>query len=213
MMTAMLSIPACAQGYYDYLMQHRRGAANEHWLAQMYASCLLGQSALPLYLGLPLDVFRSMMDYHFPTLKTLPLPTSIHWPTTPRLAELEALRTLLHQHASNPADSSSGWMVEILCAGCMGDHQLWQDLGLWSQQELSNLMHINFHSLVKKNNNNMKWKNFLYRQLAEVDGIQRSPSCGSCIDYAACFGAEEEVAPDTHYAQALTLSDLSGITP
>ena len=59
----------------------------------------------------------------------------------------------------------------------------------------------------------MKWKNFLYRQLAEVDGIQRSPSGSSCIDYAACFGAEEEDAPDTHYAQALTLPDLSGITP
>ncbi|SEB11615.1 nitrogen fixation protein NifQ [Thiothrix caldifontis] len=67
-MTAIPNTMSLLQTHYAYLMQHRRGETNDHLLATMYASALCGQGAMPLYLGLPLEIFRSMMAYHFPTL-------------------------------------------------------------------------------------------------------------------------------------------------
>lgn len=136
------------QTYYTELMQHRRGTNNEHWLAQMYAACLEDQTHLPLYLGLPLDIFRSMMDYHFPTLRHLPLPAAIRWPKSHEVDELQALRFVLHGYLDQPNSTSGGWLVEILAAGCLDNSSWWQTLGLHSEQELRELLQANFQRLV-----------------------------------------------------------------
>jgi nitrogen fixation protein NifQ len=187
-MTAIpeLTLP---QTHYNHLMQHRRGDSNDDLLAKMYASWLCGHGAMPLYLGLPLDIFRTMMEYHFPTLQQLPLPASVIWLKTERMPEIDDLRTLLQQNLTY-SSSESGWMVEILCAGCTGSDHLWQDLGLWSRKDLSALMHDNFRPLAERNDKDMKWKKFLYKQLCVDEGIYvcRAPSCEVCVDYAACFG-------------------------
>jgi nitrogen fixation protein NifQ len=190
-MTAMPTTPNLLHAHYEHLMQHRRGNANEDLLAKMYASTLCGQGAMPLYLGLPLDIFRTMMEYHFPTLRQLPLPASIQPLEPERMPELDDLRALLQQNLTHPS-SEAGWMVEILCAGCMGNDHLWQDLGLWSRKDLSAFMYDNFHPLASRNTKDMKWKKFLYKQLCDAEGIYvcRSPSCEVCVDYAACFGPE-----------------------
>ncbi|GBE11207.1 nifQ [bacterium BMS3Abin12] len=54
-------------------------------------------------------------------------------------------------------------------------------------------MATNFPELAARNDRNMKWKKFLYKQLCEREGIHacRAPSCQVCIDYAQCFGPEE----------------------
>ena len=75
----------------------------------------------------------------------------------------------------------------------MASDHLWQDLGLWSRQDLSALMADNFPALKAKNDRDMKWKKFLYKQLCNQEGIYtcRSPSCEVCADYQACFGPED----------------------
>ena len=181
--------PILRQHYYQQLLQHRLGDSNDDGLAQMYASWLCGQGALPLYLGLPLDVFRSMMEYHFPSLpQPLRVPPQIRPIDVTRMPELDDLRTLLQQNTSHTTPDA-GWMVEIVCAACLSNDHLWQDLGLWSRQDLSKLMHTNFQPLAEKNTKDMKWKKFLYKQLCESEGIYvcRAPSCEVCLDYAACF--------------------------
>ncbi len=191
-MTVMPQASVLLQPHYDYLMRHRRGDTNEPLLAQMYASWLCGQGAMPLYLGLNLDVFRSMMDYHFPSLPQLSLPTQVASVQAERLPELDDLRALLHQHHSQPTPDA-GWMVEIVCAACMGNDHLWQDLGLWSRKDLSTLMFDNFQTLAAKNTQDMKWKKFLYKQLCEAEGIYvcRAPSCEVCVDYTVCFNTTD----------------------
>jgi nitrogen fixation protein NifQ len=84
-------------------------------------------------------------------------------------------------------------MADIFVAGCMGSDHLWQDLGLWSRQDLSALFKHNFPVLVEKNVGDMKWKKFLYKQLCLQEGIYvcRAPSCEMCQDYWKCFGPEE----------------------
>lgn len=84
-------------------------------------------------------------------------------------------------------------MAEIVIAGCMGSDHLWQDLGLWQRADLTHLMLHNFEPLALRNQRDMKWKKFLYKQLCEAEGIYvcRSPSCEVCIDFHSCFGSEE----------------------
>lgn len=83
-------------------------------------------------------------------------------------------------------------MASIVATACMGLDHLWQDLGLWSRNELSALLHTNFPILAARNIRDMKWKKFLYKQLCEREGIYvcRAPSCDVCADYALCFGSE-----------------------
>jgi nitrogen fixation protein NifQ len=75
----------------------------------------------------------------------------------------------------------------------MANDHLWQDLGLWSRQDLSDLMVRNFPALAAKNDRDMKWKKFLYKQLCLQEGVYlcRAPSCAICCDYIRCFGPEE----------------------
>ena len=50
-----------------------------------------------------------------------------------------------------------------------------------------------FKPLASRNDRDMKWKKFLYKQLCETEGITtcRAPSCEVCADYQNCFGPEE----------------------
>lgn len=90
-------------------------------------------------------------------------------------------------------DDSETWLAEIVACACMGMDHLWQDMGLWSRKELSELMHRNFPALAQRNDRDMKWKKFLYKQLCEQEGIYvcRAPSCDVCSDYLNCFGPED----------------------
>jgi nitrogen fixation protein NifQ len=55
------------------------------------------------------------------------------------------------------------------------------------------MLQYNFPELAAKNDKDMKWKKFLYKQLCEAEGLYlcRAPSCEVCIDYPKCFGSEE----------------------
>lgn len=82
-------------------------------------------------------------------------------------------------------------MADIVSAGCQGSDHLWQDLGLWNRAELTALMRDSFAPLAARNDKDMKWKKFLYRQLCAAEGLYicRSPSCETCVDYRECFGS------------------------
>lgn len=96
------------------------------------------------------------------------------------------------------ADAGAGSITEArrvaltVAVACLGDRHLWQDLRLASRAELSALMRHWFPALVAKNQGDMKWKKFLYRQLCEREQVLicKSPSCAQCPDQGLCFGAE-----------------------
>lgn len=179
-------------GIYDRLMVKSHGLRNDHLLASMLASQLSANGRMPIRLGLGMADYEAMMQVHFPGA-TLPLsymaePVSDEL----RFPEQDELRSLLLTHRDDPSQEGE-WMAQILVTGCMGSDHLWQDLGLWARKDLSLLMQHNFSSLAAKNDRDMKWKKFLYKQLCLAEGIYvcRSPSCEVCPDYAACFGPEE----------------------
>ncbi|MGD2117369.1 MAG: nitrogen fixation protein NifQ [Chromatiales bacterium] len=180
------------QQLYGRLMAARRGDPVEETLACMLASWATGVGSMPDWLGLGEAGFYNMLRQHFPQFDI----TLFENPGRPvdrqRLDEMQDLHKLLMQNRSGRSAVET-CMAEIVIAGCLGNDHLWQDLGLWQRADLSKLMLDNFAPLAKRNDKDMKWKKFLYKQLCETEGIYtcRSPSCEVCADYANCFGPEE----------------------
>jgi nitrogen fixation protein NifQ len=165
---------------------------NHQWLACMTSSWCAGQGVLPDYLGLESGSFTALTKHFFPGYS---LPG--HAPSGSkldfgRMLERNDLVSLL-KHSSRPDVFEIDWIIGIIVAGCLGSDHLWQDLGLWSRPQLSAMLQYNFPGLAVKNDKDMKWKKFLYKQLCEAEGLYlcRVPSCEVCIDYAKCYGSEE----------------------
>lgn len=116
----------------------------------------------------------------------------------PRFDEIEDLVALLTDAAANAASlrEETHWLAHALSQASLGDNHLWQDLHLPSRRELSALMSRWFPVLAARNDRDMKWKKFLYKQLCDKAelSICRAPSCSVCSDYAQCYGSEDAVA-------------------
>ena len=180
------------EAVYTRLMATRRGDPVEETLARILASWYLGLGAMPQWLGMGEAEYLAMMAHHFPETDAYALITARNRIDSQRGDEHGDLRKLLMGNRSGRSHSER-WMVEILIAGCMGGDHLWQDLGLWQRADLSQLMMTHFEPLAARNDRDMKWKKFLYKQLCEAEGVYvcRAPSCEVCVDYADCFGSEE----------------------
>lgn len=173
--------------------QLRKLTPNAEWLCRLLASWRAGLGELPDGLGLGEAAFHALQTDFFRSAG-LPYPAvSGRQSDFSRLLEREDLIRYLLARAARPDHAETAWMAEILVAGCLGEDHLWQDLGLWSRQDLSNLIAYNFPVVAAANRRDMKWKKFLYKQLCEAEGIYacRAPSCDVCIDYPRCFGSEE----------------------
>ena len=158
----------------------------------MVASWCAGQGVLPGYLGLGTDQFKQLNDTFFQDYSLPEQAASGSRLDFSRMLEKEDLVNLL-KHYSRPDTPEMDWMIAIIVAGCLGNDHLWQDLGLWSRAQLSAMLQYNFPELAAKNDQDMKWKKFLYKQLCEAEGLYlcRAPSCGVCIDYSKCYGPEK----------------------
>ncbi|TAJ81268.1 MAG: nitrogen fixation protein NifQ [Gallionellaceae bacterium] len=182
--------PAQPQSLYAELMAHAAGSPNDEVFAQMISSQIGGAGALPPGLGLEEKDFAALLARHFPGVGLV--VRNAGKADDPRVPERDDVLALLLEHRAY-LNMSEQWMAEIVTAACMANDHLWQDLGLWSREPLSKLMMQNFPALAAKNEYDMKWKKFLYKQLCEKEGINacRAPSCEYCADYLKCFGSEE----------------------
>lgn len=102
------------------------------------------------------------------------------------------LRDMMVDNRAGVCDSELV-MADIVAAACLGGTHLWRDLGMADRQQLNDLMHSNFPALAARNDRDMKWKKFFYKQLCELGGgyVCRAPSCDVCTAYADCFGPED----------------------
>lgn len=105
--------------------------------------------------------------------------------------EFDDLVTLLLEHRTAPTELDA-WLAYAIASAAMGKNHLWQDMGLPSRKDLSELMREHFPALAAKNTGDMKWKKFFYRQLCERAAVPicKSPHCEECSDYGDCFGGE-----------------------
>lgn len=184
---AMLDDAEAYCDVYGQLMLHAAGFANDDLFARMLSSQAAGEGALPPGLGLSAEEFARLYTRHFPHAGLIGM-RGCPDPGAGRDIERQDLVELMLAHRAG-ADDSETWVAAIVAAGCMGGDHLWQDLGLWSRRDLNQLMRRNFPVLAEKNDRDMKWKKFLYRQICDKEGIPvcPAPSCQACVDYAKCF--------------------------
>lgn len=171
------------------LMQHSRGYGNDLFIAHIVVGQALGEGVLPPALGLQQPVFDDLLQTLFNQGRRLIEARSRPGPEL-QIEFPDLLRFLVAE--ADPAIQGSQEMACIVATACMGADHLWQDLGLPSRTELSQLMALNYPELARANQRDMKWKKFLYRELCQREGIFvcASPSCEACNDFAVCFGPE-----------------------
>lgn len=180
------------QQWFDRLTANPYSSPNQQWLAKITASWLCGQSVLPDFLGLEPAQFDQLINTFFSAVPIpIKAPSGIQLDFS-RMLEKEDLITLLRAF-SRESSPETDWVIGLIVSACLGSDHLWQDLGLWNRRELSALLSYNFPALAARNNKDMKWKKFLYKQLCEAEGLYlcRAPSCEVCTDYDNCFGPEE----------------------
>ena len=177
---------------YNQLLISSEASVNDHLLATILASWVTGAGCLPQWLGLCEKNFTQMMAKHFPDYLYPLISTEREIVSDDRDDERKEVLQLLLQHRAGKSETEV-WIAAIVTTACQGQDHLWQDLGVWSRQDLSKLFSLNFPSLAAKNDKDMKWKKFIYKQLCITEGIYtcRAPSCEVCADYDNCFGPEE----------------------
>jgi nitrogen fixation protein NifQ len=166
-------------------------------LATAYAA--FGLDSLPLA-GLGAADTRLLLARWFPGAEQA---LSLDWRALahagrmePRYDEIEELVALMTEHGEARTREETRWLAHALSQASLGSDHLWQDLHLPSRRELSALMARWFPPLAARNDRDMKWKKFLYKQLCDKAEISvcRAPSCSVCSDYAICYGPEDAVA-------------------
>jgi nitrogen fixation protein NifQ len=193
-MSAVLQLHDDRERFYSRLTSKSvlTASPNHEWLACMIASWCAGQGALPDYLGLEPEQFDRLKNRLFPGHNIHQQAPSGIKTDFSRMLEKDDLIKLLKDF-SRPDTPEIDWIISVIVSGCLGSDHLWQDLGLWSRAQLSAMLQYNFPELAAKNNKDMKWKKFLYKQLCEAEGLYlcRVPSCEVCTDYQKCYGSEE----------------------
>lgn len=152
-------------------------------------------------LGLGLAEFSALLDDYFPGARNAYLTPAFRLSLAAgagRPGETDEFADLLGLLLEQRSDESreTRWLAHAIAVCCMGDDHLWQDMGLADRQALSALLARHFNGLYAGNTGGMRWKKFFYKQLCERNGafVCRSPSCTVCVEYANCFGPEEDGA-------------------
>lgn len=175
---------------YERLMDGGPQDFERHVLAAILA---IGATEAPTPLsaavGLDGAALERLMERYFPDCRDM-VPAGAD--AGADALEEPDLRRLLADNATQPGTELTGWLAAMVARRSLRPRHLWQDLGFGSRAELSELMRTHFAPLAARNDRDMKWKKFFYRQMCEEEGVLicKSPICDTCSDYSACFGPE-----------------------
>lgn len=122
------------------------------------------------------------------TLAALPADAG---PGEDALEEPDVRAYLLECRAGRDEDVET-WWAAIVARRSLQPNHLWQDMGFRDRGELGIMLRRHFPELVRRNDRDMKWKKFLYRELCRREGmvVCKSPVCERCSDFSECFGGE-----------------------
>jgi len=152
-----------------------------------------GETVLPPYLGLNSEQLKHIcqsIQYNYPsTFNHQKTQRQLyHDLSTLRENERQNLFSLLKDHLCSQ-DQYSEAMTIVLSYACLGSQHLWHDIGFPTRSLLTELFTVYYPGLKAMNNNNMRWKRFLYRQMCSAGGdyVCRAPSCEICTSFNECY--------------------------
>lgn len=169
------------------------GFALDRYLFGRLVALAATDPARPLteILGLPRAALARLLERYLP--ERLPLLEALPADAGPGAEAIEEpdCRAYLLECRAGAAEEEE-WLAAIVARRSQSPNHLWQDLGLASRDDLNALFRRHFPELVRRNNADMKWKKFIYRQLCEREGVLicKSPNCETCSDFSHCFSGE-----------------------
>jgi len=181
---------------YDWLMDSQRPESADTFTRHVFAASLslcyieakggYVNSALGLSHSDLLALAACFFPQRLSALSLWSLPADRQRPD-----DEECLMELLVQCCADQTGAGQ-WISLIMARRCARPNHLWQDLGLRTRDELSQVMQQYYPWLAARNSSDMKWKKFLYRIMCRDEGygLCTAPSCAECDDFAACFGDE-----------------------
>ena len=144
-------------------------------------------------LGLDDSELTSLLTRYFPDIDRIILhQKSFLVAEQPAERNNEVLSILLSHLSQDPACDNldtSVWLAYILAARAALPGHLWVAMGLTERPQLTAAIRRHLPSLADANNQNMRWKRYLYKQVCELNGgvMCKAPNCGVCSDYVHCF--------------------------
>lgn len=169
-------------------------------------ACLLAVTArepheITAALGLDAADLEAILDSYFPGIDRAWLDEhAAPAETPPPECNDDVLAVLLsHVPGGNPdrLRAASAWLARAIAARAAHPGHLWTAMGFFERPQLTAAIRRHLPTLAAANDQNMRWKRFLYKQICDLNGgvMCKSPNCGVCSDYAVCFPAEEIEGP------------------
>jgi nitrogen fixation protein NifQ len=144
-------------------------------------------------LGLDESELTSLLTHYFPKIdRTILNQESFLAAEQPAERNNEVLSILLsHLPQGTGRDNlkTSVWLAYIVAARVSIPGHLWLAMGLTERPQLTAAIRRHLPSLADANNQHMRWKRYLYKQVCELNGgvMCKAPNCGVCSDYVHCF--------------------------
>ena len=185
---------------YAALMRSRKPAHISDEDRHLFA-CLLSVAITEPYetaaaLGLDDSDVTSLLMLCFPEINLQAFDRHAFPVTESPPASNDEVLSLLYSHV--PAGLGfnalivSCCLARILAARAAFPGHLWVAMGLTERSQLTAAIRRHLPSLAEANNQNMRWKRYLYKQVCDLNGgtMCKAPNCGVCSDYSLCFAAE-----------------------
>lgn len=192
---------SAADPLYRRLMSSKPPAGIASEDRQMFA-CLLAaasQEAQPLSgaLGLSKENIDALLIKFFPAAGPDDLQPKTQDDPTPVQEPNQDLLKILLAHVPRDTSGSmhqpAAWLARVIAARAALPGHLWMAMGFFERQELTAAIGRHLPSLAVANQQGMRWKRFLFKQVCDATGgtLCKTPNCGVCSDYALCFAPDD----------------------
>lgn len=181
---------------YGWLMAGGGGgeAFDRHLFACVIAiSQTSHQQPLAVSLGLSAEGMAALVGLYFPHAPGLLVGLDLlEDGISPQTADEFSLRDLLMENRSHGFIEEE-WLAHILARRALSPRPLWQEMGLSHRADLSLLMAHHFTPLAMRNQRDMRWKPFFWRELELAGGLdcQAETECPQCRRFNRCFDPEQ----------------------
>ncbi len=150
---------------------------------------------MPLFawtLGLPQRTLLEVVKYCFPELGPLKLMPGKQYKAILQSVPAEhgeLVAMLFANRSPHESMQHADWLAHCIAAAAMGSRHLWQDMGLGERAAVSALLQRYFEPLYRRNTGEIKWKRFLFAELASLLGKEalQPPGCAQCPQFPVCF--------------------------
>jgi len=141
---------------------------------------------------------NSLLMLFFPGQPRDLLAHCLSSPTQPLEKYNSEVLSILLSHVRKDNDLNQAFisrcLARIIATRTALPGHLWVAMGLTERPQLTAAIRRHLPTLAEANNQNMRWKRYLYKQVCDLNGgvMCKAPNCGVCSDYHLCFIEDDD---------------------